>query len=96
VLKPHFDACVHVDNIGLRVPAKDVEIWEYARKNDMVIVTNDEDFFKIFSIKGFPPKVIMLRMGNQSRKDIEQILISLKNRIADFVNATDYGVLEFI
>ena len=31
VLKPHFDDCLHVDSIGLNVPPKDSEIWDYAQ-----------------------------------------------------------------
>ena len=37
VLKQHFDDCFHVDSVGLTVPAKDSEIWDYARKNDLII-----------------------------------------------------------
>jgi hypothetical protein len=25
VLNQHFDSCFHVDNIGLRIPARDIE-----------------------------------------------------------------------
>jgi predicted nuclease of predicted toxin-antitoxin system len=78
------------------VPAKDAEIWDYAKQHDMLIVTNDEDFFNLVSFRGFPPKVIMLRMGNQSRKYTEQMLLSLKLRIEIFLESTEYGVLEII
>ena len=43
-LQPYFSDCLHVDHIGLSVPAKDIEIWNYALANDCIIVTNDEDF----------------------------------------------------
>jgi predicted nuclease of predicted toxin-antitoxin system len=39
VLKQHFSDCLHVDNIGLSVPAKDSEIWAYAKEHDLIIVT---------------------------------------------------------
>ena len=44
VLKQYFDDCFHVDHIGLTVPAKDSEIWNYALENGLIIVTKDEDF----------------------------------------------------
>jgi len=28
-LLTHFEDCFHVDHIGLPIPAKDKEIWEY-------------------------------------------------------------------
>lgn len=47
----------------------------------MLIVTNDEDFLHLSSTKGFPPKVILLRTGNQNRKYIEQLIITNKSQI---------------
>lgn len=44
IFKEHYDNCVHVDHIGLNIPAKDREIWDYAKDNQFIIVTNDEDF----------------------------------------------------
>jgi len=96
ILKVHFDNCCHVDKIGLSIPAKDAEIWNYARKHGMVIVTNDEDFLHFSTFKGFPPKVLLFRTGNQSRKFIEQTLINTKIQIKTFIDSHEYGVLELI
>jgi predicted nuclease of predicted toxin-antitoxin system len=96
VLKKHFDDCFYVDGIGLPVPAKDLEIWKYAEKNELLIVTNDEDFLHLSAVKGFPPKVLLLRIGNQSRKSVEQLLINMKEQIATFIDSSEYGLLEII
>ena len=96
VLNEHFEACFHVDNIGLPTPASDMEIWKYAELHDLLIVTNDEDFLDLSGINGFPPKVILLKTGNQSRNFIEQTLINTKLQIMDFVISKEYGVLELI
>ena len=96
ILKNHYDDCYHVDDVGLPIPAKDTEIWDYAKKRSMLIVTNDEDFLHLSTFKGFPPKVLLLRTGNQSRNFIEQTLINLKNQIQIFVESSEYGILELI
>ena len=96
VLKNHFGDCVHVDGTGLSCPAKDWEIWDYAKEQELVIVTNDEDFLHLSTLRGFPPKVLLLRTGNQSRKFIEHLLISLKHQIEMFLESSEYGVLEVI
>ena len=96
ILKAHFDDCSHVDDIGLSVPTKDLEIWNHALKHEMIIVTNDEDFLHLSMLRGFPPKVLLLRTGNQSRKFLEQVLISAKEQIEKFVGSSEYGVLELI
>jgi predicted nuclease of predicted toxin-antitoxin system len=64
-LKEHFETCYHVDQL-LKVPAKDIEIWNYAKANQFIIVTNDDDFADFVSLKGFPPKVVLLKTGNQA------------------------------
>jgi len=96
VLKVHFDECSHVDDTEPTTPAKDTEIWNYARNNDMLIVTNDEDFFNLSLLKGFPPKVVLLRTGNQHRKFVEQLLINNKNHIRALAGSVEYGILELL
>jgi predicted nuclease of predicted toxin-antitoxin system len=96
VLKLHFDDCFHVDSIGLTVPAKDSEIWEYAGKNSLIIVTNDEDFIDFINVKGFPPKIILLKTGNQSRLYVTNLLIQRKNDILSFSTSSEVGLLEIV
>ncbi len=33
-LKLHFEECLHLDYIGLNMPPKDTEIWNYAIANN--------------------------------------------------------------
>jgi predicted nuclease of predicted toxin-antitoxin system len=60
-LKAYFEDCFHVDHIGLEIPAKDTAIWNFALTANLIIVTNDEDFLNFSNIKGFPPKIVLLR-----------------------------------
>lgn len=85
---------MHVDETGLTVPAKDSELWNYALQEQFTIVTNDEDFLHFITVKGFPPKVILLRIGNQSSKNIEALLIKHKEAIAALTVSEEYDLLE--
>lgn len=93
-LKMHFEDCFHVDDIGMTIPARDAEIWNYALSNNCIIVTNDNDFLNLAEIKGFPPKVVMLRTGNQSNNFIEELLIKHKPDIDLLSQSDKYGFLE--
>lgn len=93
-LQKHFESCIHVDSIGLAIPPKDFEIWSYALSNDLIIVTNDEDFLNFANIHGFPPKVVLLRTGNQSNRYVESLLMRHITDIDALHKATDYGVME--
>jgi predicted nuclease of predicted toxin-antitoxin system len=64
---------VHVFGLGLG-DAMDIEIWEYAREHDYMIVTKDADFSEFGIMKGFPPKITWIRRGNCSTQEIEMIL----------------------
>jgi predicted nuclease of predicted toxin-antitoxin system len=95
-LKEHFNDCFHVDNISIKAPAKDVDIWNYAKANELTIVTNDEDFVDLVGLKGFPPKVILLKTGNQSRLYLTNLLIFRKDEIKHFYNSPDLGLFEIV
>ena len=94
-LSEHFGECVHVNKTELLKPAKDPEIWDYAAANGYTIVTQDSDFLNLFETRGFPPKVILLRVGNIDRKTAEKILLNAKPSIVELENS-DYGLLEII
>jgi len=93
-LKIHFGDCFHVDHIGLAIPAKDTEIWNFEATNELTIITNDDDFLNLANVKGCPPKVILLRTGNQSNLFIEELLVKHKDEICEFCQAEENGVLE--
>jgi predicted nuclease of predicted toxin-antitoxin system len=86
---------LHVDlEKAWKQPAKDIEIWNYALKYDFIILTNDEDFIDLAALKGHPPKIIILKTGNQSSKYMESLLISYMPRIEEFAKQNEYGTLE--
>jgi predicted nuclease of predicted toxin-antitoxin system len=93
-LQTHFNDCFHVDHIGLTVPAKDTVIWNHALSNNLIIVTNDDDFLNLANVNGFPPKVVLLRTGNQSNSYIEELLIKHKADIDALYQSAEYGFLE--
>lgn len=93
-MKFHFEECLHADHINLPVPLSDSQIWNFALENKCIIVTNDEDFMHFSNVKGFPPKVILLKTGNQSNQFIKELLIRRKEAIQDFAMTKEYGILE--
>jgi predicted nuclease of predicted toxin-antitoxin system len=83
---------VHVSTIGLG-SAFDLDVWQYARDNDYMIVTKDADFSEFGVMKGFPPKVIWIRRGNCSTGEIETILRENFLAISSLSEDTDIGIL---
>ena len=73
--------------------AEDIEIWEYAKANDFTVVTFDTDFYDFSLIKGVPPKIIWLRLGNASTKNIASCVLSNYELIKEFIVNEDYKEL---
>jgi predicted nuclease of predicted toxin-antitoxin system len=61
--------------------AGDSDLWEFARGQDLVIVTKDTDFADRILISAPPPWVVHLRFGNLRRWDFHALLARLWPRI---------------
>jgi predicted nuclease of predicted toxin-antitoxin system len=91
-----FPGSKQVKDLGLE-NKKDSLLWNYAKENGFCIVTFDGDFYDLGLIKGSSPKVIWLRLGNTSTKNIETVLRQNYDLIKTFLTDTNYkeiGCLE--
>src|SRR2546423_15076214 len=68
-----FPDSVHVREVGLKA-ADDPLVWEYAKSNDLMIVSKDSDMHQRSFVLGYPPKVVWVRLGNCSTADVEMLL----------------------
>lgn len=74
--------------------ASDTQIWEYAARNGYTVVTRDSDYNDLSLLHGFPPKIIWIRKGNCSTKEIEQLFRSVTDEIRAFEKDQSAGVLK--
>ena len=72
----------------------DPQLWLFAKTHGYVFVTKDSDVAELAILRGAPPKVIWLRMGNCKTVVIERTLRANIRTITDFVNDPDQIVLE--
>jgi predicted nuclease of predicted toxin-antitoxin system len=93
LLSEYFNECKHVNQTKLSKPAKDTEIWNYAAENGYTIITQDSDFLNLFYTRVYPPKIVLLSIGNMSKKEAGTLLIQSKAAIDD-LEKNDYGLLE--
>lgn len=73
ILADIFPQSQHVARIGLGA-VSDREVWEYAKEHHYTLVSKDSDFHELSLLYGSPPKVVWIRRGNCSTKQIELIL----------------------
>ncbi len=79
-----FPGSVHVRDVQLKGKS-DEQIWSFAASNGYTIVTKDDDFRGMSLLRGAPPKVIWLVVGNTSTAEILRILLAHANAIESFI-----------
>ena len=47
----------------------DTEVWNYAKQNNLTIISKDSDFSHRIIVSRPPPKVIHIKIGNMKLKD---------------------------
>lgn len=88
-----FPGAEQVTRAGLD-RADDTALWEYARRRDLTIVTQDADFAELAALRGPPPKLVWLRCGNQPTAVIEHLLRDHAALIASFAEDAAAACLE--
>jgi predicted nuclease of predicted toxin-antitoxin system len=68
-----FPNSLHVRDIGMKATIDPI-VWNYAKDNDLMIVSKDTDMHDLSLVFGNPPKVIWLRLGNCSTLQVENLL----------------------
>jgi predicted nuclease of predicted toxin-antitoxin system len=63
----------HVVTSGLE-STDDREVWAYAAERGLTIVSKDWDFLQLSTLRGAPPKVVWLRLGNCTVNEIAEVL----------------------
>jgi predicted nuclease of predicted toxin-antitoxin system len=72
-LADEFPGSAHVRDCALH-DADDTAVWEFARANGYAIVSKDDDFKQRSFLMGCPPKVVWLRLGNCTTREVLEVL----------------------
>lgn len=90
-----FAGTEQVKKLGLE-NKPDRIIWDFAKKEGFTIVTFDSDFYDLSLLHGQPPKLIWIKSGNTTTKNLVKILKSKKIQIQGFIKDTELSCLEIV
>jgi predicted nuclease of predicted toxin-antitoxin system len=79
-----YPGSVHVRQINLQTAA-DEAVWQHAANAGLAIVTKDDDFRQRGFVRGAPPKVIWVHLGNCTTDEVEAVLRARHTDIVAFV-----------
>jgi len=92
-LQQEFPGTTQVALVGLD-RTEDRTLWEFAKTGGFTIVSKDDDFFGLLSMLGYPPKVILLALGNCTNQQIIDALLRSRSEIEAMLANDDVGVVE--
>ena len=76
----------HVYDVGL-LEARDREIWEHAGSTGAAIVTKDEDFVTLLSVRPKGASVVWIRLGNTTKRALldwfDQVLPQIEKALVN-------------
>ncbi|MEC4988177.1 MAG: DUF5615 family PIN-like protein [Oscillatoria sp. PMC 1068.18] len=73
LLKDLFPDSLHVRDVGMKATIDSI-VWNYAKDNDLMIVSKDADMHDLSLVFGNPPKVIWIQLGNCSTLQVDSLL----------------------
>jgi predicted nuclease of predicted toxin-antitoxin system len=88
-----FPNSAHVRDLGL-VGADDLVIWSVAAKEGFALVTKDDDFMEVSILRGAPPKVVMIGLGNCRSSAVAALLQAEKLKLETFDRDAAASILE--
>ena len=92
-LEDIYPDSTHVSFVDLE-NKDDSEVWQFARKENYVIVTKDADFNDMSVLQGFPPYVVWIKTGNSLVPEIESTLRTNSISIREFFDNQLIGLIE--
>ena len=91
-LQDLFPESLHVRLLG-QGGAADPVVWQLAVEHGCVLVTKDEDFHRLSVLRGAPPKIVWLRLGNCATADIARLL---RDRVDDILRFEAQAQVTFL
>ncbi len=72
--------------VDLNPSMTDNDIWDYAIRNNMVILTKDTDFYYRFLLDDVCPKVVFFKLGNMTFKTLQKNSFRYQRKTVNFAN----------
>jgi len=94
-IQDSYPGSTQITLLGLE-QADDKFIRQYAIDNHFVIVTKDADFYEMNMVYGQPPKIIWLKIGNQSKASTIKVLQDNVEAINQVLVTEDKDCIELL
>lgn len=73
----------YIHQIDINDEWTDTQIWNYAKENNLTIITKDSDFSNRIIFHAPPPKVIHIRFGNMKMREFFEAATAIWSDVID-------------
>lgn len=63
-LQARGENVIHVENLENGLSLSDEVLWQKAKAENLVVISKDRDFFERALLRGSPPQVLHITVGN--------------------------------
>lgn len=92
ILRGVFPGSKHVKDFSL-LESSDSDVWTTAKSEGLTIPSKDDDFLQRALLLGHPPKVIIVKLGNCSTRDLITFLKAGSEAIRSFISDSPESLL---
>lgn len=69
-----------------------MEIWNYAKENNLIILTKDANFTALAMLYGYPPKIIHFKIGNLRINDFYNFINKIWPKLDETIES--YNIIN--
>ena len=73
----------YIHQLDVNPKASDKSIWEYAKENNLTVITKDSDFSNRILISSPPPKIIHIKLGNKKMSEFHSRINSIWSEVLE-------------
>ena len=88
-----FSGSRHLREVALK-GADDEAVWAYAIVHGFALVSKDDDFREMSVLRGAPPKLVMINLGNCATSAIAALLRDRQTQLAVFGQDPSVAIIE--
>lgn len=94
-LSSAYPGSTHVVLEGLQ-QASDEAVWQYAKEQGLVVVSKDDDFSALSALRGHPPRLIRLALGNCSNEQVARALLDQRAAVEHAFTDPAVALIELL
>ncbi len=94
-LRAKGHVAVHASELAEGLATPDQDIWLLAGRDDLIIISKDADFLDMIAVRGAPPRLVHVAVGNATAAGLMALVEHAWPAIESLLNDHNVTVVQF-